>query len=252
MEFNVNDILSADSASGVEGWQKILSNQPFNAALFEADGRPVERAIYETILDVCGLTAPTGKFRLEQSDMFSSEVMASSPVSLGFLQWVIALKGCRRILEIGTFIGVSALYFAEAMADGGKVVSIEKFDRFADIARRNIAANGYAEAIDLLVGDAMQVMPDAVARGPFDLVFIDGNKERYADYLDAVTDHVAPGGIVVIDDALFHGDVMNEAVKSDKGRGGHAALERARALSDWRKTLLPMSNGMLLMTKPFA
>ncbi|MEP4379704.1 MAG: O-methyltransferase [Alphaproteobacteria bacterium] len=211
---------------------------------------PIEQSIFDLILDVCDLRLPQDTFDLEVPDSQTIEEMASSPVALSFLQCLVTLRDARSILEIGTFIGVSGLYMAKTLPDDGHLVTIEKFDQFAAIARRNFERNGLSDKIELINGSADEVLPSLVADRKFDLVFIDGHKEAYAAYLDMVVDAVTPGGIVVIDDALFHGDVMNADFSTEKGSGVHAALMRAKELSGWRRVLLPVSNGMLLLMKP--
>lgn len=232
-----------------KGWQKILPNQEFNSNLYRRTDRPIEASIYDTILDVCGIRPPQEEFEIEQTEMFTIEEMASSPITLSLLQWLIRSCGIRSVLEIGAFVGVSAMYFARALPEDGKVVTIEKFSHFAEIARRNFERNGLSDKIQLICADAAEALAEATSGRAFDLVFIDGNKERYADYMDAVMDAVNPGGIMVVDDALFHGDVFNEVFESEKGRGVRAALERAKNLSGWEKTFLPISNGMMLLRK---
>jgi len=233
----------------MESWQKILPNQEFNANLYNVDGVAIEESIFDLILEVSDLKVPQETFSLETSEIITVEEMASSPVTLGFLQWLIDLRGVRSVLEIGAFIGVSAMYMARALPQDGRVLTIEKFEKFADIALRNFERNQLSDKIELRNGDASDILPDVVGDRRFDLVFIDGHKEAYAEYLDLVVDAVTDRGIVIIDDALFHGDVLNKKATTEKGAGVHAALMRAKEKKNWRLHLLPISNGMLLMTK---
>tara|TARA_R110002110_G_scaffold376568_2_gene586610 strand:- start:119353 stop:120075 length:723 start_codon:yes stop_codon:yes gene_type:complete len=231
----------------MQGYEKILPNQAFNANLYANQDKPIEQSIYETVLDICDVRSPQDDFDLEVTEMHSVEEMASSPISLSFLQFLVSMRQARSILEIGTFVGVSALSMAKVMPADGRLVTVEKFDHFAGIAQRNFDNNGLADRIELVTGDAGDVLPDIVKDRQFDMVFIDGNKERYADYLAAVTGSISPGGIIVIDDALFHGDVLNTKFATEKGAGVRASLELAKSLKDWRRVLLPISNGMLLL-----
>lgn len=230
-------------------WDKILPNQPFNSNQY-VGGAPVEKALYETILRVCGIPAPAQKFTLETTSMFTIEHMASSPVSLGIMQWLIVALGAKRVLEIGAFIGVSALYFAAALPADGEVVTLEKFDHFAEIARKNFALNGYGKKIDLKLGDAHETLPTLPRDKLFDIVFIDGNKERYADYFHLTEPMVRKGGVIVVDDAFFHGDAVNAKPAGEKGLGVRAMLDVAEKLTEWPRILLPVSNGILLLCKP--
>lgn len=233
----------------MEGWEKILPNQAFNSNLWLAKNGPFERAIYERILDVSGVGAPMDTFRLETSDRFTIEQMASSPVTLAFLQWLVRATGARSLLEIGAFVGVSAMYLASAMPAGGRLTSVEKFDEFAAIARRNFEKNGLAGAIELVVADAAVAIQDLAKTRTFDFVFVDGNKENYAGYVDAVAPCVTPGGLIVVDDAFFHGDALLAEPATEKGRGVKRALDRAKSMAGWDRTLLPISNGILVLRK---
>jgi predicted O-methyltransferase YrrM len=229
-------------------WEKLLPNQPFNSDQFSGTG-PVEQSLYETIMWSSGISSPERNFKVERSELFTIEEMASNAVALGFLTWLMKLIGARRVLEIGSFVGVSAMYFASALPPGGRVVTIEKFDHFAAIARRNFAANGLAERIELVEGDAHKVLPTLTDRGPFDLAFIDGNKERYADYFRLVEPMMSSRSVIVVDDVFFHGDALSPTPNSEKGRGVRAFLELAANSADWQRAALPLSNGMMLMCK---
>lgn len=238
------------SSEKMPPWAKILPNQAFNSDQYLGGDGPVEMVLYDTILRVSSIKEPAEKFRLETTPMFTIEHMASSPVSLGIMQWLIAATQAKRVLEIGAFVGVSALYFAEALPPDGEVITLEKFDHFAEIANKNFALNGYGEKIHLKLGDAHDAILALPRDKLFDIVFIDGNKERYADYFQLVNPLVRPGGIIVVDDSFFHGDAVNSAPQGDKGKGVRAMLDLAETLKDWRRILLPVSNGILLLLKP--
>jgi predicted O-methyltransferase YrrM len=85
--------------------------------------------LFNVVCHSSGIRDPREEFKLEQSDMFTAEEMASNPIAMRFLQIMIRLAGVRRILEIGAFIGLSTMYFAKALPSDGEVVSIEKFDK---------------------------------------------------------------------------------------------------------------------------
>lgn len=233
----------------IAGWQKLLPNQAFNSDKFQGPGA-VEEKLYDTILRVCNSAKPQDVFDILPSSRHSIEEMASSPVVLGFLDWLITLTGTKRILEIGAFVGVSTMYFARAVPADGHVVSIETFDEFADIAEQNFARNNLQDRITLVRGDAKEVLrqPDfASEHGPFDLVFIDGDKGSYDQYFKMIAPMLSPRGIAIIDDAFFHADVVNPAPTTEKGAGVRRALDYIESLDGWKKTLLPISNGILLL-----
>jgi caffeoyl-CoA O-methyltransferase len=213
------------------------------------DEAPYFAALYDAICRSSGIVTPDQEFKLEKTDKFTVEEMASNPVSLRFLQFLIQVSGVKRVLEIGAFIGVSAMYFAKALPPGGEVVTIEKFDHFAAIARRNFAANGLAERIKLLEGDAFDVIERLPRHEKFDLVFIDGNKERYRDYFVMTEPLLSPKGIALVDDCFFHGDAVNRTPSNEKGAGTRAFLDYAATRNDYVRIALPLANGIMMMTR---
>ena len=226
---------------------KLLPDQPEHSYHY-GDGDFMQ-ALYDTICHASGIVSPHEEFALEDSDQFTVEEMASNPVSLRFFQFLVRVGGARRVLEIGAFIGVSAMTFARALPDGGEVVTIEKFDRFAALARRNFEKNGLADRIRLIVGDASEVLAGLCAGPPFDIVFIDGNKERYKEYMEATAPLLSPRGIMIVDDVFFHGDAVRATPTTGKGRGVKVALEYAAGLDSWLRIVLPVANGILLMVR---
>lgn len=226
--------------------QKLLPNQPEYSNQFQ--GADLAAALFERICVSSGIKDARDELSIELPENFKVEEQASNPVSLRFLQILFRLAGVKRVLEIGSFIGISAIYFAKALPPDGEVVTIEKFDYFAGIARRNFARNGFEKKIKLLEGDAFALM-GSLRGQTFDVVFIDGNKERYKDYFIAAESLVAPRGIVLVDDCFFHGDALNDHPTSEKGRGVRAFLDYAATRSDWLRVALPLANGIMVMIR---
>ncbi len=226
---------------------KYLPDQAEHNYLYK--GKNYAENLYDVICASSGILNPDKDFSLEKTEKFAIEEMASNPISLKFLQFLIQIAGVKRILEIGAFIGVSALYFAKALPKDGQVVTIEKFDHFAQIARRNFEQNGLSNRIKLIEGDAFEVISGLPAEEKFDLIFIDGNKEKYKDYF-LLTEHLlSTGGIVIVDDCFFHGDVVNQQTTNDKGAGTKALLEYVATRSDYQRIALPLANGLMMMVK---
>lgn len=229
---------------------KLLPTSPANCDLFDGPAPALLQGLYGSIMSTSGIAQPGEELSLRLSDRFTIEEMASNPVSLRFLQLLVKMIGARRVLEIGAFIGISTIYFAKALPPGGEVVTIEKFDEFAEICRSNFAQNGVEDRIRLLVGDAHSVLGTLPRDQQFDLVFIDGNKERYSDYFHMTEPLLAPGGLIVVDDALFHGDALNPQPRTEKGAGAKALLAAAAEARGYDRLLLPFANGMMLLFKP--
>lgn len=123
------------------------------------------------------------------------------------LGMLAAMLGARRILEIGTFTGYSALSMAEGMAADGQVITLELDPRHAAAARANIDASPFAGRIEVREGPALETI--ATLDGPFDLVFIDADKPGYPAYYEAALRLLGPGGVIAMDNTLWSGRVID-------------------------------------------
>lgn len=228
-------------------WDKMLPDQREHAYLYKGD--ELMQDLFGAVCRSSGIRNPYDEFMLEQSDLFTAEEMASNPVAMRFLQFLIKVSGTRRVLEIGAFIGLSTMCFAKALPTGGEVVSIEKFDKFASIARRNFELNGLADKITLHQGDAFDIIDRLPRDQMFDLVFVDGNKERYKDYVLKTEPLLSGRGIMIVDDCFYHGDVLNAAPTDAKGAGVKAFMDYAATRDGWLRIALPLSNGVFMMVR---
>jgi caffeoyl-CoA O-methyltransferase len=130
-----------------------------------------------------------------------------------FLETLVWLSGARRILEIGCFTGYSALSMAAALPPGGTITTCELDPERAALARRHFNASPWADRIDLIEGPALDSL--TLLMGPFDLVFIDADKVNYPRYYEAVLPLLADHGLIVADNVLWSGRVLDEADQSD-------------------------------------
>ncbi len=144
----------------------------------------------------------------ETRERTRSPGMMSGHVEGRLLEMLVHSSGARRVLEFGTFTGYSALSMAAALPDGGTVVTLEVSEEHAEIARRHIAASPYADRVDLRVGPALESLEDV--DGPFDLVFIDADKPSYGLYFEAALERLAERGLIVVDNTLWSGRVVDE------------------------------------------
>ena len=123
---------------------------------------------------------------------------------------LVAMLRPRSVLEIGTFTGYSALSMAEALPADGRIVTCDISEEHLAIARRHIAASPYAGVIEIRSGPALETI--ATLPGPFDLVFIDADKTSYSAYFEATLAKLAPGGVILVDNVLWSGRVLDPAV----------------------------------------
>jgi caffeoyl-CoA O-methyltransferase len=126
-----------------------------------------------------------------------------------YLEMLTFALGATSVLEIGTFGGYSSLAMAAGLAPGGRITTCEISEKHAEFARRHIAASPYADAIEVLVGRAIDTI--ATLPGPFDLVFIDADKAAYPDYFEAVLPKLASRGIIAADNTLWSGRILDQS-----------------------------------------
>lgn len=173
--------------------------------------------------------------------------MLTGAVEGRFLELLVWCSGARQVLEIGTYSGYSALAMAAGLPAGGRIVTCEIDTEHADFARRHIAQSPHAEAIEVRLGPALETIESLP--GPFDLVFIDADKESYPDYYEATLPKLAERGLLVIDNTLRGGGVLAPD-DADKRTRGMAAFNE-RVLSDPRVTsvLLSVRDGVTLVRR---
>lgn len=144
------------------------------------------------------------------------------------LTMLTMLRAPRRALEIGTLFGYSAIYIARALRPGATLVSLEVDARAAEVARRNIAEAGLAHAVEIVTVDAIEYLRTGET-GELDLVFIDGEKRAYPDYLRACYPLLSDGGMLIADDAFGAGDYTGEGSDGDEAQQAITTYNRAVA-----------------------
>jgi caffeoyl-CoA O-methyltransferase len=134
-----------------------------------------------------------------------------SPNEGKLLQLLAEMAGARRILEIGTLGGYSAINLARGMAEGGRLISLEIDEHHAEVARQNVERAGLAEKVEIRVGDARELLATIAEsdEGPFDLVFIDADKEGYPEYLEWALRLSRPGSLILGDNTIWGGAIID-------------------------------------------
>lgn len=154
----------------------------------------------------------------------------------------------RRVLEIGTYTGYSAICFAKGLTTDGKLYTIDINDEIAYMATNYIQKANLGERIQFIVGDAIQIIP--TLNETWDLVFIDADKENYSNYYDLVIDHVRPGGFIIADNVLWSGKVTEPYESND---------EETKSIMDFNhkihhddrveNVLFPVRDGLMVIRK---
>jgi predicted O-methyltransferase YrrM len=137
------------------------------------------------------------------------------------LMLLAQICGARRILELGTLGGYSTIWLARGMAPGGSLITLEASEKHAEIARSNVARSGLAEGVEVRVGPALDTLPQLAAegRGPFDLIFIDADKENYSGYFAWALKLARPGTVIIADNVIRDGEILDPASTDSRVQG---------------------------------
>ena len=172
--------------------------------------------------------------------------MLSGHLQGRFLAMISTMIRPKTVLEIGTYTGYSAICLAEGLDATGKLITLDINDELEGRVRGYFRESGFDQQIDYRIGDAMRILPTLT--GPFDLVFIDADKENYAAYFDLVIDKVPPRGYLLADNVLWSGKVLQDQPdKSTKAIQDFNAKVKADARV--QTMLLPLRDGIMLMRK---
>ncbi len=154
----------------------------------------------------------------------------------------------KRILELGTYTGYSAISMARGLEDGGQLVSIDKNDELYPFAQQFVEKSGFSDKITLLSGDAKTVIP--TLDDTFDLVFIDADKAEYIAYYDLIFDKVHSGGFILADNVLWDGKVLADTPDTDAQTQGILAFNKyIHADERVENLLLPLRDGLSIIRK---
>ena len=153
---------------------------------------------------------------LRSSDEADLPAIAVSPNLGRFLNLLVLISGSERVLEVGTLGGYSTIWLGRAVGDAGKVVSLEFDERHASVARENIDNAGLSDRVEIRLGAAAETMTSMVeaGEGPFDLIFLDADKESYPTYLELSMKLARPGTVIVADNVIRRGAVFDASETS--------------------------------------
>lgn len=175
--------------------------------------------------------------------------MLSGHLQGRFLSMISHMLQPKRILEIGTFTGYSAICLAEGLAKGGELITIDNNEELRKIAQDHVSKAGFEHQIKLITGQASEEIEKL--NGEFDLVFIDADKSNYAHYFEQVIDKVRQGGIIIADNVLWSGKVLEDQTeKTDKDTAALMAFNK-QVMLDKRveNVLLPIRDGLMMIRK---
>jgi len=150
------------------------------------------------------------------------------------------------VLEIGTYLGYSALCFAEGLAGGGKVITLDVNEETNKVARSFVERTEYKDLIEFHLGNAVEIIPSLP--GTFDLVYIDADKPNYSNYYNLAIDRVPPGGFIIADNVLWSGKVLHDE-KDEDTQALHDFNRMVLADERVSNVLLPIRDGLMVVCK---
>lgn len=174
--------------------------------------------------------------------------MMVPPEQANLLAFLVRLTGATRCLEVGTFTGYSALAIAEALPDGGTIVTMDVSEEWTSVGAPFWAAAGVTEKIDLRVGraiDALEVLVD----GEYDFCFIDADKPSYDLYYERALDLLKPGGLLAVDNVLWNGAVIDDQATDAETLALRALNKKIRDDPRVDLSMLPVGDGLTLVRK---
>lgn len=184
---------------------------------------------------------------LERAEQLGKASMQVSPDQAVLLRFLLRLIGAKKVLEIGTFLGLSALVMAEAVGPDGRILCLDKSEPWADEARALWDRAGVSDRVELRIGDAHQTLDNVT--DTFDVVFIDADKGGYLDYLRQVTPRLRSGGLLMVDNTLWYGRVTDEDDLSDDTAAIRSFNDELAGHADYDVAMVAVGDGLTLARK---
>lgn len=208
--------------------------------------------LYDYLISV-SLREPDALRRLRaETATLERASMQMSPDTGQFLAFLIKLIGAKRAIEVGVFTGYSSLAIALALPDDGQLIACDVSDEWTAIGRRYWQEAGVDHKIDLRLAPAVQTLQQLIDEGrqnSFDFIFIDADKPNYDTYCEQAYRLVRPGGLICVDNVLWHGRILDES-RQDEGTQAIRALNK-KLYTDERVdlSLVPIGDGVTLLRK---
>ncbi|MBL0312790.1 MAG: O-methyltransferase [Holophagaceae bacterium] len=160
------------------------------------------------------------------------------------LTLLLRLAGAKKVVEFGTLAGYSAIRLAQALPSDGRLWTLELEEKHAEVARKNLLAAGLSDRVEVLVGPALEALPALESEAPFDAVFLDADKGRYDLYARWAALNLRQGGLLLVDNAYFFGELLDQVPDALAVRRCHE--EAAQAFDT---VCIPTPDGLLLGIK---
>ncbi len=208
---------------------------------------------YEYIIRYLRDTIPQSTGHIAEMEAFAkaNEVPISQPESIRFVEVLLKIKGAKKILELGTAIGYSAIRMTNAC--GAEIVTVEISDEMAEIARENFQRAGVCDKVELIQGDARDVIRSIQGEEVFDVIFVDAAKGQYMEFFPECERLLKKGGILISDNVLYKGMTATDELvvrrKITIVRRLRKYLEMLKNNKNFSTALLPVGDGVALSFK---
>lgn len=212
----------------------------------------LDDALYSYLLEVSLRETPLQLRLREETAELSVAQWQIAPEQGQFMAMLVQLTGARRLLEVGTFTGYSALSMAQAMPEEGQLLCCDIDEQYTSIARRYWEEAGVAARIQLRLAPALETLGALVREGradSFDLIFIDADKTNYPAYLEHALVLARPGGVILFDNTLWSGRVLEARPESADTRAIQSLNRRLKLDQRVDISLLPLGDGLTLCRK---
>jgi len=166
-----------------------------------------------------------------------------------FLSMMVAISGARTVVEVGTFTGMSALWMARALPDDGRLICFDITDEYLDTAREAWNAAGVEDRIEVRIGPAADGLAALPSEQHVDLAFIDADKTGYATYLDLLLPRMSERGVILVDNVIWSGAVIDDSDQDDNTKALRAFNDMVAARDDVDAVMLPIGDGVTMIRR---
>ena len=173
-----------------------------------------------------------------------SAMMSGDSVG-NFLKLIIKINNCKRILEIGTFTGYSALMMAAALPSNGKLITCDVNKETSEIAKKYWAKSPHESKIELHIGPAIETINNL--EGEFDLIFIDADKNNYSNYFEICKNRLSKNGLIIADNVLWSGKVLKP--EDDQAKSIDSFNKLVNGDNEFWNTIVPIRDGLMIIKK---
>lgn len=213
---------------------------------------PVDARLWEYIQDVSRRELDLLRRVREETARLPEAHMQITPEQGQFLGLLVRLLEATQVLEVGVFTGYSSLSLALALPDHGRIVACDRSAEFTSMARRYWREAGVEHKIDLRLGPALDTLDGLLSerrKGTFDLAFIDADKQNYDNYFERALLLIRPGGLIAIDNVLWHGAVIDETVNDDSTIAIRTFNRKIHQDDRVWVSIVPIGDGLTLVLK---